>query len=101
MLTSDYQWTDIGDWNEVWKNLPKDEGGNVVICGEEGCGEVINIDTTDALIHSNGRLIAVVDVDNVVIVDTKDALLVCSKSRAQSVKKIVEKLKEEKKDRYL
>lgn len=95
MIIADYSWTDIGDWNEVWKNLPKDASGNVIISsGEEG-GEVINIDTTDALIHSDGRLIAAIDVDNLIIVDTKDALLICSKSHAQSVKKIVERLKEQ------
>lgn len=101
MIIADYSWTDIGDWNEVWKNLPKDVDGNVIISGEEKGGEVINIDTTDALIHTDGRLIAVVDVDNIVIVDTKDALLVCSKSHAQSVKKIVEKLKEDKRTELL
>ena len=95
MLVADYEWTDIGDWNEVWKNLPKDVDGNVVIKGDEKGGEVINIDTTDALIHSNGRLIAAIDVDNLIIVDTKEALLVCSKSHAQSVKKIVELLKDQ------
>lgn len=95
MIIADYSWTDIGDWNEVWKNLSKDTNGNVIISGEEAGGEVINIDTTDALIHSDGRLIAAVDVDNLIIVDTKEALLVCSKSHAQSVKKIVERLKEE------
>lgn len=95
MIIADYNWTDIGDWNEVWKNLPKDNNGNVFIAGS-GKSDVIALDTTDALIHSDGRMIAVIDVDNVVIVDTKDALLVCSKSHAQDVKKIVEKLKEEK-----
>lgn len=93
MLIADYNWTDIGDWNEVWKNLPKDTSGNVLISSNEEGGEIINIDTTDALIHSDGRLIAAIDVDNLIIVDTKEALLVCSKSHAQSVKKIVEKLK--------
>ncbi|HKB88268.1 MAG TPA: sugar phosphate nucleotidyltransferase [Patescibacteria group bacterium] len=96
MILADYNWTDIGDWNEVWKNLPKDSQGNVIISGEEEGGEVVNIDTTDALIHTDGRLVAVIDVDNLVIVDTKEALLVMSKSHAQDVKKIVEKLKAEK-----
>lgn len=100
-VSADFYWTDIGDWKEVWGNLPKDSGGNVIISGDEPGGEVINIDTTDALIHTDGRLIAVVDVDNIVIVDTKDALLVTTKSRAQSVKKIVEKLKEEKRTELL
>lgn len=95
MLVADYSWTDIGDWNEVWKNLPHDGNGNAIIDGDEVGGEIINIDTSDALIHRNGRMIAVIDVDNVVIVDTKDALLICSKSKAQNVKKIVNQLKDE------
>ncbi|MBI4157669.1 mannose-1-phosphate guanylyltransferase, partial [Candidatus Woesebacteria bacterium] len=95
VVHGNFFWTDIGDWKEVWENLIKDHAGNVIISGEEKGGEVINIDTSDALIHTDGRLIAAVDVDNLVIVDTKDVLLVTSKSHAQSVKKIVEKLKEE------
>ena len=96
IIIADYKWTDIGDWKEVWDNLPKDSSGNVIITGSEPGGEVINLDTTDALIHSDGRLIAAVDVDNLIVIDTKDALLITSKSHAQSVKKIVEKLKAEK-----
>lgn len=90
----DFSWTDVGDWKEVWENSKKDDSGNVIISGDDEGGEVINIDTTDAMIHSDGRLIAAIDVDNLIIVDTKEALLVCSKSHAQSVKKIVEILKE-------
>lgn len=101
VVQGDFGWTDIGDWKEVWENLEKDENGNVIINGEEDGGEVINIDTSDALIHTDGRLIAIVDVDNLIIVDTKEALLVTTKSRAQSVKKIVEKLKEENRQEYL
>jgi mannose-1-phosphate guanylyltransferase len=96
MMIADYNWSDIGDWNEVWKNLPKDESGSVVIGEDHTDSELISIDTSDALIHKSGRTIAVIDVDNIVIVDTKDALLVCSKSKAQSVKQIVEYLKEKK-----
>lgn len=94
VVHGDFSWTDVGDWKEVWENSPKDHNGNVVITGDEKGGEVINIDTTDALVHSDGRLIAAIDVDNLIIVDTEEALLVCSKSHAQSVKKIVELLKE-------
>ena len=100
MMIADYRWTDIGDWKEVWENSPKDAKGNLILVGGKG-GEVINIDTTDALIHTDGRLIAAVDVDNLIIVDTKEALLVTSKSHAQSVKKIVERLKEEKRSDLL
>ncbi len=101
MLTADFGWTDIGDWNELWKNLPKDEAGNVIFETLEGGGQLINIDTSDALIHTNGRMVAVIDVDNIVVVDTKDALLICSKSKAQKVKQIVETLKGEGKNDLL
>lgn len=94
-------WTDIGDWKEVWNNLKKDDMGNVLIDGDEPGGDIINLDTSDALIHKNGRLIAVIDVDNVVIIDTKDVLLVCSKSKAQNVKKVVNILKESGRKQYL
>lgn len=100
VVHGDFNWTDIGDWKEVWENSKKDADGNVILSDKNG-GEVINIDTTDALIHTDGRLIAVVDVDNLIIIDTKDALLVTTKSRAQSVKKVVEKLKEEKRTELL
>lgn len=99
MIVADYKWTDIGDWKEVWENLEKDTDGNVFIKGNGG--EVINIDTSDALIHTDNRVIAIIDVDNIAVVDTPDILLVCAKSRAQSVKKIVEKLKEEKRTELL
>ena len=96
VVDSDFHWTDIGDWKEVWENLSKDKSGNVIIDGEVPGGRVINIDTSETLVHLDGRLIAMVDVDDIAIVDTKDVLLVCKKSSAQSVKKIVEQLKEEK-----
>lgn len=101
VVHGDFNWTDIGDWNEVWKNLPKDENGNVIIDGDEEGGEVINIDTSDALIHKDGRLIAIIDVDNIIVVDTPEALLICAKSRAQNVKKIVELLKEKNKNNLI
>jgi len=101
VVEGNFFWTDIGDWKEVWNNLPQDEMGNVIIDGETPGGRVMNIDTSDALIHTDGRLIAVIDVDNIVIVDTKEVLLVCSKSKAQNVKKIVERLKEEGKKELL
>ncbi len=100
-LGGDFYWSDIGDWKEVWNNLKKDENGNVIIDGEEKGGQIMNIDATDSMIHTNGRMIAIIDVDNIVVVDTKDCLLICSKSRAQNVKKIVEELKARKQKELL
>ncbi len=101
VVHGDFNWTDIGDWKEVWENSKKDDSGNVVLDDGEKGGEIINIDTSDALIHKNGRTIAVIDVDNIIVVDTDDALLICSKSKAQNVKKVVEKLIEEKRSDLL
>lgn len=92
VVEADFFWTDIGDWKEVWSNLEKDEHSNVVI-NDSGKRDLINIDTTDSLIHTNGRMITTIGVDNLIVVDTKEALLICNKSRAQSVKMIVEILK--------
>lgn len=101
VVHGDFSWSDIGDWKEVWENSKKDQFGNVVIDGDSPGGELINIDTTDALIHKNGRMIAVIDVDNIIVVDTSNALLICSKSKAQNVKKVVEILKEQEKKELL
>ena len=95
LVVANYNWTDIGDWSEVWTNLKHDNLGNVIIDGGEEGGEIIKIDTSNALIHTDGRLIAAIDVDDIVIVDTKKVLLVCRKDQAQNVKKIVNQLKEE------
>jgi mannose-1-phosphate guanylyltransferase len=101
VIQADFYWTDIGDWKEVWENSRKDAFGNVIIDGGERRGEVINIDTSDALVYTDRRVIAIVDVDNIVIVDTPKALLVCAKSKAQNVKKIVEELKKKGKEEVL
>jgi mannose-1-phosphate guanylyltransferase len=95
VVHGDFNWTDIGDWKGVWENSKKDSLGNVILDDGKKGGEIINIDTSDALIYKNGRMIAVIDVDNIIVVDTDDALLICSKSRAQNVKRVVERLKEE------
>lgn len=100
-VAGDFFWTDIGDWREVWANSKKDNDSNVIISEHGSKGEVINIDTSDSLVHTDGRMIAVVGLDNIVVVDTKDALLVMSKSHAQDVKKVVEKLKEDKRNELL
>ena len=101
VVAGDFFWTDIGDWREVWANSKKDNKSNVIISGDEPGGEIITFDTSDTLVHTDGRMVAVVGLDNIVIVDTKDALLVVSKSHAQDVKKVVEKLKEEKRSELL
>jgi mannose-1-phosphate guanylyltransferase len=90
----DVGWNDIGAWSALWEVNEKDEEGNAIF------GDTILQDTTNSLIHGGERLIATVGLDNVVIVDTKDALLVACKDKVQDVKVIVEKLKAEKRSEF-
>ncbi|ARD43593.1 mannose-1-phosphate guanylyltransferase/mannose-6-phosphate isomerase [Colwellia sp. PAMC 21821] len=83
----DAGWSDIGSWSSLWEVNSKDADGNSVT------GDGIAYQTTNSLILGGERLIATVGIDNLVIVDTKDALLVASKDKVQDVKKVVEQLK--------
>ena len=90
----DAGWNDIGAWSALWEVSDRDEQGNSVF------GDAILQGTQNSLIHGGERLIATVGLDNIVIVDTKDALLVADKNKVQDVKKIVEQLKSEKRSEY-
>jgi mannose-1-phosphate guanylyltransferase/mannose-6-phosphate isomerase len=85
----DAGWSDVGSWSAVWDVADKDENGN-------SCrGDVITEDTNNSLLYSEERLIAAVGVSDVVVVETKDAILVADKGRVQDVKKIVNQMKAE------
>jgi mannose-1-phosphate guanylyltransferase len=79
-------WTDVGSWSSLFELLPRDGAGNVVI------GPHAGVDTHGTLVMGDRRLIATIGVENLVIVDTEDALLVSSKERAQDVRLIVKQL---------
>ncbi|WP_273824774.1 mannose-1-phosphate guanylyltransferase/mannose-6-phosphate isomerase [Pseudomonas asplenii] len=83
----DAGWSDIGSWSALWEVGQKDAQGNV--CH----GDVLVEQTSNTLIHSQSRLVSTVGVDDLVIVETKDAVLVAHKDRVQDVKKIVDRLK--------
>ena len=85
----DAQWNDVGSWDSLWAVSDKDSDGNAIK------GTAVTSGVKDSLIYSKGRIVAAVGVENMVIVDTKDALLVADKSKAEDVKKIVDSLKEE------
>lgn len=98
-LTADLGWSDVGAWDVLRDELRESEGANVVMTAHT---DHIGIDTYNSVIYSDsGKLIATVGIDNLVIVDTADALLIAPADRAQDVKKIVERLKAEGKSRYL
>lgn len=83
----DAGWSDIGSWSALWDTSAKDSDGNVLK------GDVLAEGTQDSYVHASHRLVATVGVDDLVIVETKDAVLVAHKDHVQDVKKIVDKLK--------
>lgn len=80
-------WNDVGAWNSVWGVSQKDENGNSLR------GDVITHDTHNSLIHAETRLVSTLGLENVVVIETADAVLVADQSKVQDIKKIVEKLK--------
>ena len=85
----DAGWSDVGAWSSLWEVSPRDEQGNVVE------GDVYTHDTNDSLLISQHRLLAAIGVNNVIIVETPDAVLVVDRDKAQDVKDVVERLKTE------
>lgn len=80
-------WSDIGSWNALGDLIPQDANGNSLE------GETYLHDVTNTFIQASGRLIAAVGVDNLIVIDTPDALLVAHKDRSQDVKQIAGQLK--------
>ncbi|TBO34572.1 mannose-1-phosphate guanylyltransferase/mannose-6-phosphate isomerase [Aquabacterium lacunae] len=86
MVPLDAGWSDLGAWDAVWQVSGHDEAGNAV----EGDGLIQ--DSRNTLVHATSRLVAAVGLDNVVVVETPDAVLVADRSRSQDVKHVVAKL---------
>ena len=81
-------WSDVGSWDFVWKISKKDSNGNVID------GNVIEKNNLNSYISSNNRLIAAIGLNNIIVVETRDAILVANKDQSQYVKNIVETMKE-------
>ena len=81
------EWSDIGSWQSLWENSSKDRNGNVLI------GDAKEISSHNCLISSNSRLTVGLGVDDLIIVETNDAVFVSKKSESEKVKAIVEYLK--------
>lgn len=83
MLPLQAGWSDLGSWDSVWSTLKKDEFGNA------HQGDVLSVDCQDTLVHASSRLVGLVGVQDLVIIETADAVLVANKIRSQEVKNIV------------
>lgn len=87
VIPGSFGWDDVGSWLAIERINKTDDFNNVV------SGDVITIDTRNAIIQGDKRLIAVVGASNLIVVDTEDALLICNKDDAGSIKKVIENLR--------
>ncbi len=86
VVPMDAGWSDIGSWSALWEVSTKDESSNAV------SGDVIQQDSSGCLVRADHRLVATVGVEDLVVVETKDAVLVAHKDRVQDVKKVVSQI---------
>jgi len=87
VVAADFDWSDIGSWQALAELAEPDEQGNRTL------GEAITIDTRNCFVQSEDRLVATIGLDDILIVDTPDALLVCHRDQVQNVRKVVRELK--------
>lgn len=87
VVPADFAWSDVGDWQEIWSLAPKDANGVAV----DGVAELL--DVRNSYIRGSGRLIAAIGVEDLVVVDTPDAILVARMDRTQDVKLLIDQLR--------
>ncbi|ASN86364.1 mannose-1-phosphate guanylyltransferase/mannose-6-phosphate isomerase [Pectobacterium versatile] len=95
VVPMDACWSDVGSWSALWDIAVKDQCGNAIR------GDVLTEKTSGSYIYSQNKLVATVGIDNLIVVETKDAVLVANKDSVQDVKSIVEKLKRSERCEYL
>jgi len=87
VLPASFGWDDVGSWLSVARINPADEKGNVVR------GDVISVNSTRCIVQGGGKTIALVGMEDTILVDTEDALLVCAKDSAGEIRKVLEELR--------
>jgi mannose-1-phosphate guanylyltransferase len=87
VIKADFGWSDVGNWSEVYRLGKKDESQNVIM------GNVVLRESDGNLIYSKKKLLTGIDIHNMIIIDTDDVLLICSKDKAQNVKELVDYIK--------
>ncbi|AFT95045.1 mannose-1-phosphate guanylyltransferase [Alteromonas macleodii str. 'Balearic Sea AD45'] len=94
MVPLDAGWSDAGSWTSLWETADKDEDGNVCV------GDTILEKTRNSYVNAEQRLVSVIGLEDVIVVETKDAVMVAHKDDAQSIKNVVNKLKAEKRPEF-
>ena len=90
VVAGDFGWSDVGSWAAL-----------AALDGAAAVAHVVPIDAERSVVFGNGRLVAVVGVDDLIVVDTPDAIFVCHRDRAQDVRRVVDELKRRGLERYL
>lgn len=94
-IPGNFGWDDVGSWLALERVNKTNENGNVIQ------GNVISINTNNTIVQGTDKLIATIGIENLIIVDTDDAMLICTKESTQEVKKVIENLKVCNRDDYL
>jgi mannose-1-phosphate guanylyltransferase len=97
LIRGDFGWSDMGSWDALWEVLKKDEHGNAA----HGRAFFIGVDAKNSLIQSSRKLVALVGVEDLIVVETKDSLLICKRGRSQDVRAVVEHLNTKNMKEYL
>jgi mannose-1-phosphate guanylyltransferase/mannose-6-phosphate isomerase len=95
VVPADIGWSDVGSWSALWEVQPHDENGNAQR------GDVYLDGVKNSLVRAESRIVAVVGVEDIVVVETQDAVLVAHKSQVQRVKQVVEHLKSKERTEHL
>jgi mannose-1-phosphate guanylyltransferase / mannose-6-phosphate isomerase len=88
VIPLDAGWNDVGSWSALWDVTNKDAFGNAIT------GDVLTVDTNNSYIYAENKLVTVIGLENLVVVETKDAVMIAAKDRVQEVKQIVDRLKQ-------
>ena len=94
MVPLDAGWSDVGSWTSLWETADKDDNGNVCV------GDTILENTKNSYVNAEQRLVSVIGLEDVIVVETKDAVMVAHKDDAQSIKAVVNRLKAEKRPEF-
>jgi mannose-1-phosphate guanylyltransferase len=97
LVEGNFDWNDLGSWESVYQISEKDKDGN----GKSGSGEVLFTDAKNSFVHTDDGLVALIGLDDIIVVRDGNAVLVCKREKAEDVKKVVEKLKEKNREQFL
>jgi mannose-1-phosphate guanylyltransferase len=89
VVEMDAGWSDVGSWSSLWEISEKDD------CGNSSSGDALLLDSRNCLVKTEDKLVATLGVDDLIIVSTKDAVMVCHKDKVQDIKDIIGLLKNE------